>query len=187
MYSIEDRDDLKNLNELVSLQNQVKAIRLQDKLGTQNFHEDLSKVFEPVTRTVKNVSEDITKTMMISSKQNNLALEDLNNKLLEIMNDRAILASYLMFLLSKITNHEKTSQFKLVKDSNSNRVNDLLVHNSITITLYDHLLSFRDTGRVFQLKGDLLKMITNRKHPVYLASLQGLKNFLILQRKCISM
>ena len=42
------------------------------------------------------------------------------------MNDRGILASYLMSLLTKITNLEKTSQLNLVEDSSSKRVNDLL-------------------------------------------------------------
>ena len=51
------------------------------------------------------------------------------------MNDRGILASYLMSPLSKITNRENTSQFKLVKDPSSNRFNDLKIH-SIPITLY---------------------------------------------------
>ena len=36
------------------------------------------------------------------------------------MNDRGILATYLMSPLSKITNPENASQFKLRKDSNSN-------------------------------------------------------------------
>ena len=63
--------------------------------------------------------------------------------------------------LSKITNPEKTSQFKILKDHNSNKVNDLLIHNSIPITLHDNLLTFRDTNKVFELKGDLLKMITS--------------------------
>ena len=40
------------------------------------------------------------------------------------MNDRGILATYLMSPSSKITNPGKTSQFKLVKDSSSNRVID---------------------------------------------------------------
>ena len=55
--------------------------------------------------------------------------------------------------LSKITNPENTSQYKLVKDHNSNRVNDLKIHNSIPITLYNNMLTFRDTGREFELKG----------------------------------
>ena len=43
------------------------------------------------------------------------------------MNDRGILASYLMSLLFKITNPENTSQFRLEKDSSSNRFNDLKI------------------------------------------------------------
>ena len=135
LFPIKDREDLKILTELVSLQNQVKAVRLQDELGKQNFHEDMKKVFEPVTESFENTSQDITKTMVENSNKNNQAIEILNKKLLEIMNDRGILATYLMSPLSKITNPENTTQFKLVKDHNSNRVNDLLIHNTIPVTL----------------------------------------------------
>ena len=171
MFPIKDREDLEKLNELVSLQDDVKVVRLQDKLGKQNFHEDWKEVFEPVTKSLEKNSENITKTITENSIKNNEALENLNNKLLEIMNDRGILASYLMSPLSKITNPENTTQFKLVKDSSSNRVNDLLIHNTIPITLYNNLLTFRDTDKEFELKGDLLKMITNKNFNVDLASL----------------
>ena len=77
--------------------------------------------------------------------------------------------------LSKITNQENSSQFKLVKDHNSNRVNDLLMKNKIPITLYGNMLTFRDTNKQIDLTGDLLKMITNSKYNVNLASLQGKK------------
>ena len=50
-----------NLNELVSLQNQVNVVRLQNKLGQQNFHEVLKKVFEPITKSLENTSQEITK------------------------------------------------------------------------------------------------------------------------------
>ena len=40
-YSIKGR---KNLNSLVSLQNQVNDLRLQDKVGKQNYHENLRKI-----------------------------------------------------------------------------------------------------------------------------------------------
>ena len=33
--------------------NQVKVVKLQDKLGEQNFHENMKKVFEPVTNHLK--------------------------------------------------------------------------------------------------------------------------------------
>ena len=87
------------------------------------------------------------------------------------MNDRVILASYLLTLLSKMTNPENASQFKLVKDSSSNRINDLLIHNTIPITLYNNLLTFRVTVKEFELTGDLLKLITNKNYNVDLASL----------------
>ena len=63
------------------------------------------------------------------------------------MNDRGIIASYLLSPLSKITHPENSTQFKLVKDNNSNRVNDLLIKNTIPITLHDNLLTFRDTNK----------------------------------------
>ena len=175
MFPIKDREDLQKLNEVVSLQNEVKVVQLQDKLGKQNFHEDMKKVFEPATKSLEKTSENLTKAITESSKENNIALENLNNKLLEIMNDRGILASYLMSPLSKITNPENTSQFKLVKDSSSNRVNDLLMKNKIPITLYGNMLTFRDTNKQFELKGDLLEMITNSKYNVDLASLTDKK------------
>ena len=175
LYSIKDREDLENLNELVSLQDQVKTVRLQDKLGEQNFHENIKKVFEPVTKSIENTSQDITKTITETSLKNNEAIENLNNKLLEIMNDRGILATYLMSPLSRITNPENTTQFRLIKDSTSNRVNDLKINNSIPITLYNNLLTFRDTNKQFELKGDLLKMITNKNYNVNHAKLSDKK------------
>ena len=86
------------------------------------------------------------------------------------MNQRGILASYLMSRLSEITNPENTTQFKLVKDSSSNRFNELLIHNTIPVTLYKNLLTFLDTKKI-ELKGDLLKMITNKNYNIDLASL----------------
>ena len=171
MYSIKNVDDLELLEELVSLESQVEAVRFQDKLGKQNFHEDMKKTFEPVTKSLETTSQDIKKTITENSIKNNQAIENINNKLFEIMNDRGIFASYLLSPLSKITNPENTSQFKLVKDSTSNRVNDLLIHNTIPITLHDNCLTFRDTNKVFELKGDLLKMITNKNYNVDLANL----------------
>ena len=91
------------------------------------------------------------------------------------MNDRGILASYLMSPISKITNPENSSQFKLVKDSNSYRVDDLKINKTIPITLYYNMFTFRDTGKEFELKGELLKMITNKNYNVDLASLSDKK------------
>ena len=93
MFPIKDREDLEKLIELVSLQDEVKVVRLQDKLVKKIFYKDMKKVFEPVTKSLENTSQDITKTITETSIKNNQAKENLNNKLLEIMNDRGILAT----------------------------------------------------------------------------------------------
>ena len=80
LYSIEDIKEFENLNEIVLLQNQVQETLLQDELGKESFHEIIRKVFEPVTDTIKNNSENITSTKTETSINNNKALENLNNK-----------------------------------------------------------------------------------------------------------
>ena len=117
----------------------------------------MKKVFQPVIKSLENTSQVITKTIMETSMKNNQAIENLHNELLGKKNVRGILATCLMSPLSKITNLENASQFKLVKDSNSNRVNDLKINKTIPITLYNNMLTFRDTGKEFEIKGDLLK------------------------------
>ena len=115
----------------------------------KSFREHLKNVFEPFTKTIENTSQDITKAVMETSNNNNKAPEKFNNKTSRKKNDRDILATSLMNRLSKITTPENTSQFKSIKNSNSNRVNDLLIHNTIPITLYHSLFTFRDTGKEF--------------------------------------
>ena len=86
----------------------------------------MKKVFERVTDVVKDDSKDITETMTKTSEENDKALAKLNNKLLILTKGRGILAIYLLPPLCKVTNPEHASQNKLVKDANSNWVNDLL-------------------------------------------------------------
>ena len=92
MFPIKDREDLVKLNELISLQNQVQEVRLQDKLGEQNYHEDAKKLFKPMIDAIKNISENITKTLAENSTNNNKAIEHLNEKILELMNDKDMIA-----------------------------------------------------------------------------------------------
>ena len=113
LYSIRKTEDSEKFGDLASLQHQVEKTQLQNKLGKQKFHEILKKVFEPATDTIKSTSEKIIKTMMLTSKGTNKVTEILNDKLSEIMNDRCKIASCLLSPLSKKTNPENTSQFKL--------------------------------------------------------------------------
>ena len=121
---------MENLEVLASLKNQVEEFRLQDKINKPNFNGIIKKVFEPETDTIKDTFENLTKTTTETSTKNNKAFGNLKNKLLELMDDTGIIASYLLPPQSKITNPEFTSQIKLLKDSSSNRVNDLLTQNN---------------------------------------------------------
>ena len=161
LYAIKDREDLENLEELASLENQVKVVKLQDKLGKQNFHEDMKKVFEPVTKSLENTSQDITKTLTENSIKNNKTIENLNEKILELMNDKGMITSYLASSLVNLFKPENKSQFRLKKDLNSTKMNDFLINKGIPVTLVSNLLIFRDSNKSFKLEGDLLETITN--------------------------
>ena len=149
----------------------MKALRLQDNLGNQNFNKGTKGVFEPVTKTVKDGSQDVTGSKTATSFDNNNALEILNDKFSEITNDSSVLATYSLSPLSKIIILEHTSQFTQVKYSNSSRVNDLFLNRTIPVTLSNNLLMLRDTDKKFQLQKDLLKMILGKNYKVDLASL----------------
>ena len=61
------------------LENQVQEVRLQDELGKQNYHIKTENLFEPVTDTMKNTAEILTKSMTESFIMNDKALKNLNN------------------------------------------------------------------------------------------------------------
>ena len=162
MFPIRNVEDLQNLNEAVSLENQVKVVRLQDKLGKQNFHEDMTKVFEPITDTLKKTSENITKTITENSINNNKAIENLNEKVLESMNDKGLIDSSLI----EVIKSDNKGQFRLTKDPNSTKPNDFLINEKVPVTIFSNMLTFRDTKKDFKIEGDLYKVITDYKFNV---------------------
>ena len=87
--------DLQKLNESVSLESQVKAVTLQNKLGEQNYHQNAEKVYNSLTDAIKDTSEKLTKTVTETYLNNNKAIENINQKVLELMNDKGMIAPYL--------------------------------------------------------------------------------------------
>ena len=53
MYSIHNRDDLEKFKKLQETKSSLKAERLKEKLGKQDFHYDMEEIFEPVTKNQK--------------------------------------------------------------------------------------------------------------------------------------
>ena len=84
------------------------------------------------------------------------------------LNDRGLLAYLLLSTLSKIFNPGHNS---LVKDLDSNKINDFLINKTIPVTLYNNLLTFRDTDKKFELNGDPLKKITDKYYNLDYAKL----------------
>ena len=115
MFPIRNIEDLQKLNEAVSLQNQLHEVRLQDKLRERSYHEDAKKLFEPMTDVIKDTSDNLTKTITVSSINNNKTIENLNGRILELMNDKGLIAPYLASSLVNLSNPENKSQFRLKK------------------------------------------------------------------------
>ena len=168
---MKNSEEIEKSNELVSLEYHVTELSSKKFWVNKTFTRILKKVFEPATDTIQNTSEDLTKTITLTSKKNNKTVENLIDKLLKIVNDRGILASYLASPLYKINKPEYTSQFKLVKDPSSNRVNGLWIDKTIPVTLHKNLLTYRDTDKKTKKQRNLLKMIINKNYKVDLANL----------------
>ena len=75
----------------------------------------MKKVFEPVTKSSKDVSEEVNKTMTENSIANNKAVENLNEKFLELMKDKGVKAPYLASSLVNLFKPENKSQFRFKK------------------------------------------------------------------------
>ena len=52
LYSIKDREDLENLNKLVSLKTQVNAVGSQNKPGKQMCQEDMKKYLNQLLKSL---------------------------------------------------------------------------------------------------------------------------------------
>ena len=82
-------------------------------------------------------------------------------KILELLNDKGMIAPYLTTSLVEVCKKDKKSQFRLRKDPNSTKMNDFLIHGTIPVTIFSNMITFRDSNKTFRLEGDLLKVITN--------------------------
>ena len=115
MFSITICFDLECLKESASKRNQVKELKLQEKLGKQNFPQVMKKVFELVIDTVTDFSKEVTETMLVTSVKSCKSTTDLNDKPLDVMNERGESATFMPSFSSKLTSTEHSSQIKVVK------------------------------------------------------------------------
>ena len=80
-----------------------KRLTFTRKIGWAKPSWECKKVFEPVTDSIRNISEDLPETMVLTSKEYNKALKNLNDELLEILNEGG--ENYHSIFVSSIENH----------------------------------------------------------------------------------
>ena len=166
LYSIKNIEELENLNELVSLQKQVNEVRLQDKLREPNYHQKTNKFFEPITDAIKDTSQNLTKFITETYTKNNKQSENLNERVLELMNGNGLIAPYLACPLVNLLKPGNKIQFRFLKDHNSTKMNDFLTQENIPVILFSKKLNFRDSNKSFELDGEFFKMMTIYKFNV---------------------
>ena len=71
---------------------------------------------------------------------------------------------------------ENKSQLRLIKDLNSTKMNDFLIHGILPVILYSNMLNFRGSNKSWKLDGDPLKVMTNFKFNEDHSNPPGLKN-----------
>ena len=68
-----------------------------------------------MTDAIKNISQNITKTIRETSIKNNKVLENLNEKIIDLMNGKDMIAHTLAFSLVNLFKPESKSQFRFQK------------------------------------------------------------------------
>ena len=112
MFSIHNRDDLEKLKKMQESKSLIKAERLKQPLGKQDFHYDMEEVFEPVT-------ENQTKQQELSEKQIQ-ALRDSTQTTTQAIENQTGAIEHSSDILNK--NLQKS-----IKDANSNQVDSSIV------------------------------------------------------------
>ena len=92
------------------------------------------------------------------SIKNIKTFENLNEKALELLSDKGMIAPYLASSLVNLFKPENKSQFILMEDENSSRMNDCLKNGA---ALYSNMLTSRIGNKSFKLGGDLLETMSN--------------------------
>ena len=79
------------------------------------------------------------------------------------MNDTGIMAPFLASSLVNLFKPENKRQYKFLEDYNSIRMNDFLIKTKIPATLYNIMLTFRDSNISFIIDGGLLRTKSSYK------------------------
>ena len=188
MYSIHNRDDLEKFKKLQETKSSLKAERLKEKLGKQDFHYDMEEDFEPVTENQKKSQNqtklesekqlqalrDSTQTTTQAIRESSNALnKNLQNSIKEYdeityRNNQLVTDLVNSKTVSNLLNDKNKSQFSLepVTQSAFGEGNpNLFIISPINpqqVLIKNNTLTFLSSGNKYNLKDpDLSYFITN--------------------------
>ena len=103
----------------------VQQVRLVEKLGKEGYHYDMNELFEPITKTIT----DISQNLLGDTKSNAKVFENLDEsniyvKTLESMNENEVIHSGLSKPIAKLLVTKTKVQFRLLDDPYSDNWND---------------------------------------------------------------
>ena len=122
MSSIHNRDDLEKLKKLQETKSSLKAERLKEKLGKQDFHYDMEEVFEPVTEKQskqQELSEKQIQVLRDSTQTTTQAIQDQTRAIQESSNT----------LNKKL--HKSVKEYNKITNRNNQIVTDLVNSNQV--------------------------------------------------------
>ena len=122
MYSIHNRDDSEKLKKLQETKSSLKAERLKEKLGKQDFHYDMEEVFEPVT-------EKQSKQQELSEKQIQ-ALRDSTQTTTQAIQDQTRAIQESSNTLNKKL-HKSVKEYKKISNRNNQVLTNLVNSNTV--------------------------------------------------------
>ena len=103
IYSIGNKDGLKDLDEWADLQSKLKQVRLVKKVGKQCFHYDVRELFEPITKKLTDKSQKLPEEIKCNSKAiENLDETNNNVRTLESINKIEVINSNLIRPIAKL-------------------------------------------------------------------------------------
>ena len=130
MYSIHNRDDLEKLKKLQESKSSLKAERLKEKLGKQDFLYDMEEVFEPVTENQKK-SQNQTK---LESEKQIQALRDSTQTTTQAIQDQTRAIQESSNTLNKKLHKsvkEGIQEYDKITNRNNQIVTDLVNSNQV--------------------------------------------------------
>ena len=141
MYSIHNRDDLEKLKKLQETKSSLKAERLKEKLGKQDFQYDMEEVFEPVTENQKK-SQNQTK---LESEKQIQALRDSTQTTTQAIQDQTRAIQESSNTLNKKLHKavkEGIQEYDKITNRNNQIVTDLVNSNQVDSSIVKTVSTF---------------------------------------------